>query len=244
MIYLYDGSFENLLTCIYYGYKNYKSLENIQIDNIQMNLFSKYKSIEYEEEKSDIILNYLTSNFNKSLLKSIFNVFLSNDSRKEMTILNVIILAKKYKNQVLNLPNNNIFLFNKIEKRVLFEVHRFEGLLRFSEVQNNFLYAPFEPENNILPLVSEHFVDRLKNQNFIIHDIKRNNAAIYENYKLNFFSVEDLTIEYSTEELNYQNLWNTFYKSISIKERSNPKLQSSFMPKKYWKYLIEKTSNL
>lgn len=240
MIYLYDNSLIGFLTCIYYGYKNYKNLENIQENNIQMNIFSEYKYIESEEEKANIIINYLTSNFNKDFLNSIYNVFLSNNIEKEMTVLNTIILARKYGNRVLNVPNNNIFRFNKIERSLLFEKHRFEGLLRFSEIQNGFLYAPFEPENNILPLIINHFVNRLQNQHFLIHDIKRNYVAIYEESSLDFFNVEELNIEYSKNEIKYQNLWNIFFKSISIKERKNLKQQVSFMPKKYWKYLIEK----
>ncbi|HHX66575.1 MAG: TIGR03915 family putative DNA repair protein [Miniphocaeibacter sp.] len=240
MIYLYDNSLTGFLTCIYYGYKNYKDLENIQENNIQMNIFSKYKYIESEEDKANIIINYLSSNFNKALINSIYNVFLSNNVEKEMTILNTIILAGKYGNRVLSLPNNNIFRFNKIERNVLFEKHRFEGLLRFSEIQNGFLYAPFEPENNILPLLISHFVNRLQNQQFLIHDVKRNYVAIYEQNKLEFFDVEELNIEYSKDEIKYQNLWNIFFKAISIKERKNLKQQVSFMPKKYWKYLIEK----
>lgn len=240
MIYLYDNSFIGLMTCIYYGYKNYKKVDNIQPENIQLDLFSKYEFIEYEEEKFNIIMNYLIDNFEKSILKSIYNVFLSSSLKKEMTILNTIILGNKYGNKVLQVPNNNIFRFNSIERRVLFEKHRFEGLLRFSEIQNNYLYASFEPENNILPILSESFVNRLGNQNFIIHDVKRNIVSIYENGKLNFLDVESLNIEYSKEELEYQKLWKVFYKNIAIKERKNLKLQMSFMPKKYWKYLTEK----
>ena len=240
MIYLYDNSFGGLMTSIYYGYKNYKKTDNIQPENIQLDIFSKYEFIEYEEDKFNIIMDYLINNFDKGILKSIYNVFLSNSSKKEMTILNTIILGNKYGNKVLQLPNNNIFRFNSIERQVLFEKHRFEGLLRFSEIQNNYLYAPFEPKNNILPLLSEFFMDRLGNQNFIIHDVKRNNVAIYENEKLDFFDVESLNIEYSKEEIEYQELWKVFYKNIAIKERKNLKLQMGFMPKKYWKYLTEK----
>ena len=35
----------------------------------------------------------------------------------------------------------------------------------------------------------------------------------------------------------YQELWKMFFKTISIKERKNPRYQMQFMPKKYWKDL-------
>ena len=46
-------------------------------------------------------------------------------------------------------------------------------------------------------------------------------------------------IEWSDEEKEYSELWKTFHKSISIKERENRKLQQSNLPKYYWKHLVE-----
>jgi probable DNA metabolism protein len=37
-----------------------------------------------------------------------------------------------------------------------------------------------------------------------------------------------------------QQLWQTFFRTIAIPERKNPRLQKSNMPAKYWKYLTEK----
>ena len=41
------------------------------------------------------------------------------------------------------------------------------------------------------------------------------------------------------EELFQQELWKSFFKTIGINERKNKKVQINFMPKKYWKYIIE-----
>jgi len=37
-----------------------------------------------------------------------------------------------------------------------------------------------------------------------------------------------------------QMLWKKYFKSMAIEERKNLKLQQQNMPKKYWKYLVEK----
>ena len=44
---------------------------------------------------------------------------------------------------------------------------------------------------------------------------------------------------FSEDEIKFQSLWKTFFKSVAIKERTNPRLQMQFMPKKYWKDLTE-----
>ena len=41
------------------------------------------------------------------------------------------------------------------------------------------------------------------------------------------------------KEIEYQNLWKLFFNTIAIKERTNPRCQMEYMPKKYWNDLIE-----
>ncbi|MGL5152900.1 MAG: DUF4130 domain-containing protein, partial [Clostridium sp.] len=40
-------------------------------------------------------------------------------------------------------------------------------------------------------------------------------------------------------EDNYTDLWKEYFKSVTIKERTNPKLQKRMMPKRYWENLTE-----
>lgn len=45
--------------------------------------------------------------------------------------------------------------------------------------------------------------------------------AYYDTKKVEIFFVKSLEIEWSDEEIEYSELWKTFHKSISIKERKN-----------------------
>lgn len=38
----------------------------------------------------------------------------------------------------------------------------------------------------------------------------------------------------------YQTLWKQYFASVNIKARKNLKLHIKHMPKRYWKYLVEK----
>lgn len=40
-------------------------------------------------------------------------------------------------------------------------------------------------------------------------------------------------------EKEFQGLWKIFFQTIAIKERTNKRLQMQYMPKKYWKDLVE-----
>ena len=42
------------------------------------------------------------------------------------------------------------------------------------------------------------------------------------------------------DEKLFQRLWKTYFKSITIKERLNPRKHKQDMPVRYWKYITEK----
>lgn len=123
------------------------------------------------------------------------------------------------------------------------EAHRFKGFLRFQELQDNYWYAGLEPDHCIVPLLAAHCRERFPEQQWIIHDTKRDIAMIYSNNQTTLYThteLHDIHEHLSVQEKQYQSLWKTFFKNIAIIERKNPKLQQQFMPKKYWKYLVEK----
>ena len=45
---------------------------------------------------------------------------------------------------------------------------------------------------------------------------------------------------YDEQEDLYQSLWQTYFDHVNIKARKNMKLHIQHMPKRYWKYLVEK----
>ena len=63
------------------------------------------------------------------------------------------------------------------------------------------------------------------------------NGKTYQIKELPIFSLP----EFSEQEKMYQELWKSFFKSVTIAERTNKKCQMQFMPKKYWKDLVEIT---
>ena len=41
------------------------------------------------------------------------------------------------------------------------------------------------------------------------------------------------------DEKLFQEMWRSYFKALTIKERKNPKLQRQHMPRRYWKYITE-----
>lgn len=238
--YYYDGSFDGLLTVIFIAYKDRKNnalriiVKTGQLllgldDIIVITNFSKARRVE------KAICDKLSQNF----LNNIQTCFLSCDKNKDIVIVHTVYKALKQGKEILNSLDEHAFYVNKLVKQVLNERHRYLGVLRFKEVKDGTMFSTIEPKNNVLPILLSHFINRMKREKFAIYDKKRKMIAYYDTKKVEIFFVKSLEIEWSDEEIEYSELWKTFHKSISIKERENKKLQQSNLPKYYWKYLIE-----
>ena len=238
--YYYDGSFDGLLTVIYMAYNDRESnmlRVNAKAEQLILALddihiitdFSKARRV----EKS--ICDKLSYNF----LNSIRTCFLSCDKNKDTVIIHTVYKALKYGEEILNSLDNHAFYMNKLVKQVLNERHKYLGLLRFKEMKDGTMFSTIEPKNNVLPILISHFKKRMKREKIAIFDKGRKMIVYYDGKKAEIFFVESLEIEWSDEEIEYSELWKTFHKSISIKERENKKLQQSNIPKYYWKHLVE-----
>ena len=135
----------------------------------------------------------------------------------------------------------------KIARYVGHETHKMKGFIRFKELKGNILYAEMAPENNIIFFISKHFQERLRNEFWIIEDTKRELISIYNKNKFYITSSKHFTLlekELSETEEDIEVLWKNFYKTIAIKERVNRRCRMNFMPKKYWKYIIEMSDEI
>ena len=243
--YLYDGTFEGLLTIVFDCFVDKSIPLNIfPINNYNINILEEIIEIKTDFEKSQRIFNGIIKNISYESLYNSYYAFLANNDFKEINILkyllNGFIIGPKI-NTMLSI--DYVFNVYSLRKKMLFESHKFKGLLRFMDIGNSILYSSIHPTHNILENLGHHFINRLSNENFIIHDKNRNIALFYntKEYKIiNNFSFDITNL--SQEEKDYQNLWKAFFKTISIKERKNPKVQMEFMPKKYWQDLIEMKS--
>ena len=239
--YLYDGTFEGLLTCIHFHYYNEKA-EGIYIkDEYQANMMRKSAEVETDEEKAAIVYRAIRDKISPYDLRRIYKVFMSSAPEKDTKILNYVRYGFKLGSRISMLHGDPVvFAVQEIEKNVNNEIHRLKGLIRFSEMEGGVLYSPIEPDHDIVEFLAYHFTDRYKNQPFIIHDVKRDKAlAAYQGeWYVTYFTEEQLA-EISAAERAYRKLWKQYFDSIAIKERSNERCQKNHMPARYWKNMTE-----
>ena len=240
--YLYDGTFSSLLALISILLTFNNNPDNIksEIDYIPNLLDMPVKlNLGNIEEK----VHLLEKKLSLKILHTCYYVYLGADDRKELVIYYFIKNAHKYNNEIyrhrnLNCVNEAI----RISNMVSHEAHKLKGFLRFKEMKNNFYYGQLSPTNNVIEILANHFKKRLSSEKWIIKDVNRCIYAVYDLNKVIYLTDEDIiniNLELSNKEEDFEELWKTFFKTISIKERKNLKVQRNFMPKKYWNYLIE-----
>lgn len=240
-VYIYDGKFKSLLLLIC----NLIKFEKIPIDikselEYEPNLIDEPVFINLKNESKS--LNDLKKIISQNIYIRIYYVYLSNNKNKEMIIYKFIENYLKYREDIIyrrNIESVNDLI--KISKYVGSEAHKLKGFLRFKKMKE-FYYAEVDPTNNVISILANHFKKRLSNEYWIICDTKRCIYALYDKNKITYLKNEDiikLNLELDNNELFFEKLWKEFFNTIGIKERKNLKCQMNFMPKKYWKNIIE-----
>jgi len=244
LIYIYDNSFEGLLTAIYEAYYERESPDKIlPCFDLQLSMIDVYKSIETDLERSVKVYDSIKNKISQEALEMVYNVFLSETGERETIIYEYLKLGWKIGKDILfKLSDDRVINVNRINQRVGHEAHRMTGFVRFRLIENNTYYAPVEPDNNIIELIAPHFAERFSGQNWIIHDIKRNHAVVYNCREwVIVHDALDHIPDPDSRDMDYQKLWKGFFNSISVQNRTNPKLQRGLMPRRYWKNLTEKS---
>jgi len=140
------------------------------------------------------------------------------------------------------LQEDIIRTIQELSQRVSREAQRMTGLIRFIRSSTGIFYAKYEPDNNITLLLAPHFADRLADQPWIIHDIRRGIAALYNGQEWILTDTVPAALAAWTDcDDIFEDIWRTYHQHIAIAERTNSHLQKNLMPMRYWKHLTEFT---
>jgi probable DNA metabolism protein len=181
------------------------------------------------------------NNISENALLNIFHVYLSEMPGSGMSIYRYLDMGWRVGKKLdLYMSDERVLAVQNMCRRVLGEDHRMLGLIRFSHLMGDIYYAPVEPDFNIIALMAPHFLKRLPSQCWIIHDVKRSIAVLYNKKS---WTISDFMLgerpSLEEDEKFVRSLWKEYHKCISISERLNPSLQRRNMPIRYWKYLTE-----
>jgi len=251
-IYLCDDNIDGIFTAIYlawssrYGHSNIKieeKYEGSKFANIE--LFAEYIVVDTDYFLSKKVADSIRNKISEEAYEMVCRVALSYYEGKADLIYRFLILAFAVGPTITeHLSNEIVNTMFRLDRNVSREVHHLLGFIRFSQHADGLLISVIRPKNNVLTLVTPHFADRLSQERFMIYDENRKQASIHiPGRKWILAQVPKLDQEKLDEisgiDDEYSNLWKSFFKSIAIKERTNPKLQRNNLPLRYRSYMTE-----
>jgi len=245
----YDGSFPGFLCALAETLNLARSgapVPPIRARERVAGLFNEAVEARRDDARAASLWKRLSRRFGEERALTCLEAFCSDFEGRETALAAVIARAVSAGPAVFDdLNDPATLLVAKAARRAGCQAHLIAGLVRFAELADGSWYAPIEPDCDVLPLVAEHFAARYADMAFAIHDRRRGTAlvhqpgtacAIVEGFE---FAGGEGGTAFSPRELELREGWRGYFTSVSIAQRENRKLQSSHMPKKYWRFLPE-----
>lgn len=251
IIFRYDKTFDGLLTAIFDAYSRKVFPDRLlRLEDIEPLFSTEIYTVTTQEDRAVRVWNSLRKKLSRIACNMITYVWLSEVSESDDLIFRYIRKVFDSKHSIeMNFADPHVLEVNQLAKKVSREREHIMQFVRFQKAADDIFFAPISPIYNALPLTIGHFKDRFADQKWIVYDVKRDYGYYYD---LN--TVTEMTLDTDKNFLNgrldeqlmaedeklFQDLWKTYFKALTIKERINLKLQRQHMPKRFWKYLTEK----
>ena len=249
---LYDGSFNGFLTSIFMIYdQKLKPVAITPIGKEQPDIFSETTEVITSESQAKRVFKGIRSRVSENGFTKIRYAFLSELPEIEMHLYRMIDYMFSSSRKVdTDYSHPAVLQIAKVAKMVGREKHRMEAFVRFRLTRDNLYFAIIEPDFNVLPLIAKHFKARYADQCWLIYDKSRKFGIHYNLRTIEYVSLElpkDIGLSggnqeyFDASEIQFQKLWKKYFDSTNIKSRANSSLHVQHVPKRYWKYLSEKS---
>ena len=238
MLYFFDGTKEGFLSAFPVAFPDPHAL--LRSKKTQLLLGETPVFIPTDYEKAARVAERLQS-FDRYCMEDLDTLFRSGMENNEQIAFDYFRLLATIKRPIKKrLAEPAVFHAIECIKKVGTEIHHFHGFIRFMETESGALYAPFSPDNDICDLLAPHFKARLPQFPFVLHDVKRQKATVYDGHAVFTAPLAQADVLLSADETAWQTLWKEYYRAVNIPSRERLRQMRGFMPARYWKFLPEK----
>lgn len=239
VIYLYDGTFDGFLSCVFEAYLRKEVPVSIQWEEeAEPSLFDS-RTVPTDEARSGRVFRKLKelSPYGTNLVCKGFLTCLPD---REMHLFRLIAkLLKDGPAFLTNLSDETLYPVAAAVRHLNGEAHLLKGFLRFSDL-GGVLAGEIAPKNRVLPLLRAHFCARYREEAFFIYDRTHREALFYAGGRAEICPLDEFHMAPpDSTEASYRTLWKRFYDTIAIRERENPRCRMTRMPKRYWGVMTE-----
>ena len=238
-VYCYDGSFQGFLSCIFDIYR-YKEIPAAFFcgEDAEPTLFP-VRMVETSPAHSARVLRRVSA-LSPEAAVLLRRGLLTCLPEKELHLYRLVAkLLEEGPAFLRNRSDETLYPVIRAVQHLNGEVHLLKGFVRFSEM-GGVLGGEIQPKNRVLPVLGSHFRARMHNEAFFLYDRTHKEALFYAGGQAVIRPLTDFQMAPPDEtEARYRLLWKRFYDTIAIRERENPCLRMSNMPKRYWGTMTE-----
>lgn len=236
LVYLYDGSFEGLLTAVFEGYAAGQHPDAVaEEEGLQVDFGQEVRLIGTDGAKARRVERGIVTKMGREALEDVWTAYLSSSPGKGTAVYRYLRRGFEIGWRIAgDLAHPAVLELEAIRRLVGREAHLLKEFLRFSEMEGGVFYAKITPEHRIVPLLMPHFTERYSVQPFLIHDVTHGIVGVFDLKGWHMVETDGITLpDESYNELEYKRMWKRFYETIAIRERLNPRCQRGHLPGKF-----------
>lgn len=239
VIYYYDGSFDGFLSCVFDSYVHKEIPAGFSSGEDGVFTLFDSRTVPTDPGHAARVLRKVTA-LSPEAAVLLRRGFLTCLPEKERYLFRLIAkLLQEGPGFLRNRSDETLYPVIRAVQHLNGEVHLLKGFVRFSDL-GGVLGGEIEPKNRVLPALGGHFTARFHNERFFLYDRTHREALFHVPGQSVIRPLSAFQMAPPDEaEARYRLLWKRFYDTIAIKERENPRLRMSNMPKRYWGTMTE-----
>ena len=247
-VFLCENGFDGILCGVYDVYASRLGTDNCRLelaDGYEPELFCDVREVPREREKAKKVAETVRRRMSEEACLRLYRVSLHKSAARADAILRFIALGLGCGSRILRmLQEKAVYEIFRMDRAVANEAHSLVEFAHFERLRSGLYYGMIGPENDVIELVAGHFADRFPDTDWLLCDEVRQKAALHshEGALVIHADIEKEQIEALRAEMKkdpYTDLWKTFFHTIAIEERRNPKCQRNMLPLRYRKYITE-----
>ena len=241
VVYLYDGSFEGFLCCVFESFAQHEIPFAVWTPQRETATLYPVREIGTDAAKARRVFASLGKKLGRETEHLVSRDFLSGQEEKELLLIRFLHLAFALGPGTVKRQGHPVVApLYEMKKSLDWEQDKFQGFIRFEE-QGGMLGAVIHPKNYILPLLRQHFCARFPEEKFLIYDAAHQAVLLYQDHEARLLELA-APLELpppSAREQELQALWKQFYRTLEIRARRNEKGRMTHCPRRFWQDMVE-----
>lgn len=236
--YRYDGSFEGFLTCVFESYAHHEPPMGFCLTGDDFTLWEEREVATHPAHAQRVYkaLYGISLGFQKLIERA----FLTCLPQKELALYELIRRGLEEGDKVRrDLGDPTVAKVMLALKKMGTEWDHLKGFVRFSDF-GGVMAGEIEPKNRVLPLLGPHFAGRFLGEKLALHDRTHKETLLCNRGEWTIVPMEEFSLgRAGAEEKAFQAMWRSYFNTVAIEDRINPKCQSTHLPKRYRHMMTE-----